>query len=63
MRKGKSTGSSEYKVIVVDDEIGIIDSLTVMLKRNGYDIVGETDPIKAIERIREEHFDLLILDF
>src|SRR5699024_11398500 len=28
-----------------------------------YDFVGITDPIEGIERIRNEHFDLLLLDF
>ncbi len=63
MRKRKQNEYSNFRVIIVDDEVGIIDSLMVVLQRAGYDPVGETDPIKAIERIQNEHFDLLILDF
>ncbi|MDD2458078.1 MAG: response regulator, partial [Eubacteriales bacterium] len=63
MRKRKLSEKSDFRVIVVDDEIGIIDSLSVVLNRGGYETVGETDPLKAIERIRNEHFDLLILDY
>ena len=63
MRKRKIPEHFKYKILVVDDEIGIIDSLSVVLKRNGYGFVGITDPMEAIERVREEHFDLLILDF
>ncbi|MCK5129647.1 MAG: DUF3369 domain-containing protein, partial [Clostridiales bacterium] len=63
MRKRKTPKQSKYKVLVVDDEIGIIDSLSVMLKRNGYGFVGITDPLEAVERIKKEHFDLMILDF
>ncbi len=63
MRKRKTPNQFSYKILVVDDEIGIIDSLSVILKRNGYGFVGLTDPMEAIERIRHEHFDLLILDF
>ncbi len=63
MRKKPQFHSSGYRILVVDDEIGIIDSLSVVLRRNGYDFVGETDPLKAIELIRQEHFDLLILDY
>ena len=63
MRKKPQKKTSNYKIIVVDDEIGIIDTLAVVLKRGGYDISGETDPVRAIERIRQEKFDLLILDF
>ncbi len=63
MRKRKQREASDYRIIVVDDEIGIIDSLGVVLRRNGYEFAGEIDPVSAIERIRREHFDLLILDF
>lgn len=63
MRKKQQKELSEYRIIVVDDEIGIIESLTVVLNRSGYDVVGETNPLAAIERIKKEHFDLLILDY
>ena len=53
----------KYKIIAVDDEIGIIDSLSVFLKRTDYEFVGITDPVEAIERVRKEHFDLMLLDF
>ena len=59
----KTETLSPYKIIVLDDEIGIIDSLSVVLKRNGYDITGTTSPMDAIEMIREGNYDLLILDF
>ena len=55
--------NSEYKIIVVDDEIGIIDSLSIFLKRSGYNFTGVTDPLEAIERVKNEHFDLMLLDF
>ena len=55
--------NSDYKIIVVDDEIGIIDSLSIFLKRSGYNFTGVTNPLEAIEKVRNEHFDLMILDF
>ena len=55
--------NSQYKILAVDDEIGIIDSLSIFLKRSGYVFAGETDPMKAVERLKTEHFDLLLLDF
>lgn len=33
------------------------------MKRSGYDFTGVTDPTKAIELVKNEHFDLMILDF
>ena len=52
-----------YKIIAVDDESGIIDSLSVFLKRSGYQLTGITNPLEAIERVRIEHFDLMLLDY
>ncbi len=64
MRKGITENPSNgYKIIVVDDEIGIIDSLSIFLKRSGYEFTGVTDPLEAIERVKNEHFDLMLLDF
>ena len=66
MRKGlqniQNSENSNYKIIAVDDEQGIIDSLSIFLKRSGYDFTGITDPEEAIERVKNEH-DLMILDF
>lgn len=64
MRKGTyDANSNGYKIIVVDDEPGIVDSLSIFLKRSGYDFTGVTDPVEAIERVKNEHFDLMLLDF
>ena len=67
MRKGiqnlENNENRNYKIIAVDDEEGIIDSLSIFLKRSGYEFTGVTDPMEAVERVRREHFDLMILDF
>lgn len=63
MRKKRNETLSPYKIIVLDDEIGIIDSLSVVLRRNGYEVTGVTSPTDAIDLIRSENYDLLILDF
>lgn len=67
MRKGlqdiQNPENQKYKIIAVDDEEGIVDSLSIFLKRSGYQFVGVTDPLEAIETVKNEHFDLMILDF
>ncbi len=67
MRKNMQTQQinteNPYKIIVVDDEGGIVDSLSIFLKRSGYSFTGVTDPVEAIEKVRNEHFDLMVLDF
>ena len=64
MRKGlQEVMKNGYRIIAVDDEEGIVDSLSIFLKRSGYEFIGVTDPIEAIEKVKDEHFDLMILDF
>lgn len=67
MRKGlqniENVENNQYKIIAVDDEQGIVDSLSIFLKRTGYHFTGVTNPMDAIELVKKEHFDLMILDF
>lgn len=64
MRKGiHSNEDYKYKIIGVDDESGILDTLKVFVNKAGYGFVGISDPLEAIERVKVEHFDLMLLDF
>ena len=64
MRKNEHIAQSNgYKIIAVDDEEGIVDSLSIFLKRSGYEFTGVTNPMEAIEKVKNEHFDLMVLDF
>ena len=55
--------TSPYKIMAVDDDSGILDSLKVVLQRSGYGLVCYTNPLEDIEALKKEHFDLLLLDF
>lgn len=64
MRKNIHTSENlQYRILAVDDEVGILDSLRVFLSKAGYTFVGVTNPLEAIEKVRTEHFDLMLLDF
>ncbi len=67
MRKGlqnlETNENNNYKIIAVDDEEGIVDSLSIFLKRSGYEYTGVTNPQEAIEKVKNEHYDLMVLDF
>ncbi len=57
------TDRKPYRIIAVDDDQGVLDSLFVFLTRVGYELVGVTDPVEAIEKVKNEHFDLMLLDY
>lgn len=63
MRKNQIHTEDGYKILVVDDEQGIIESISIFLKRSGYNVTGITNPLESIELIRNNNFDLLILDY
>lgn len=53
----------DFNIAVLDDEKGVLDSLSVVLKRLGYGYNGFTEPEKALEAMKTESFDMLILDY
>lgn len=59
----QNVATKPYKIIAVDDDQGILDSLKVVLKRNGYDLTTFQNPVEAIEFLKKESYDLLLLDF
>ena len=50
------------KVLVIDDDEELIQSLSLRLHHEGYDVAVATDGYQGLERARTESPDLLILD-
>ena len=50
------------KILVVDDEQGLRDVLSIMLKRAGYAVTAASDGDEAIAQVQKEIFDLVITD-
>ena len=51
------------KILIVDDQREVADFLAQMLEIVGYAAVAESDPNQALQRIEDDHFDLVISDF
>lgn len=49
------------RILIVDDEEGARESLEVILDEH-YEVEAVGDALTALERIREKHFDLVLLD-
>src|SRR5216110_13075 len=50
------------RVLVVDDEPGLRQSLGLLLADAGYDVVAEASGARALQRARAEPFDLILCD-
>ncbi len=51
-----------WRILIVDDEQSICDVLSISLKKEGYVVASETNPRKALERLKREPFDLVLQD-
>ncbi len=51
-----------HKVLIADDEPNIVISLEYLLKRAGYQVLVARDGQEAIDTIRRERPDLVLLD-
>ena len=53
---------SRYKILIVDDEPSITDLLDSFLGSQGYLCETATDGKAALERVSQNHFDVVITD-
>ncbi len=51
------------RILIVEDEVGILQFLQQGLEEEGYTIVTATDGEKALELLTNENFDLVLLDW
>jgi DNA-binding response OmpR family regulator len=50
------------KVLIVEDDSEINDLLGEMLKRNKYEVCAAFSGLEALEKMKYEHFDIVLLD-
>lgn len=50
------------KILVVDDDRVLADVVTFMLHKEGYEVIQAFDGLMALERWKEDHPDLIVLD-
>lgn len=63
MEKNKGNDTNPRpKVLVVEDEPSLVDTLQYSLSRQGYDVALSSDGAKALDVARRERPDLVILD-
>lgn len=50
------------KIIVIDDDTAVTDLLSVLLKSHGFDVRATNNSSEGLNLIRDDKFDLVILD-
>jgi DNA-binding response OmpR family regulator len=51
------------RILIVEDEAGIIQFLQQGLEEEGYQITSASDGLKGFELVQKENFDLILLDW
>ncbi|MDD4796969.1 MAG: response regulator transcription factor [Eubacteriales bacterium] len=54
--------AEKIRVLVVDDDENINQLVRLYVEKEGYDVISAFDGTEAARRVREEKFDLVILD-
>src|SRR6185295_6984176 len=52
----------EARLLIVDDEVALMQSLCEALRDQGFEAVGFTNPSQALAALNERSFDLLLAD-
>ena len=50
------------RLLVVDDDVDICDYMKLVLNRDGYEVVTKTNPLEALEEIKDSEYHVVILD-
>jgi two-component system response regulator RegX3 len=54
--------NTHARVLVVDDDPGVLDVVAFTLRREGFDVDEQTDGTTALEAARARNYDIVILD-
>ncbi|MCP4723525.1 MAG: response regulator [bacterium] len=50
------------KILVIDDEQGVVELLQEVLQNAGYEVETQIDPKKALKNIKKNNYDIIITD-
>ena len=64
MRQHKAAAAENaFSILTVDDDTIMTSTVQAYFQRSGYRVDVENDPLHAIERVKEQHYDIMLLDF
>ena len=51
------------KILIIDDDVNMMDILSVVLEKYGHTLYSYTDPVAAIEELKKNNYDILIINY
>src|SRR5437762_6956835 len=58
----EATAALPARVLIVDDERSMRELLSIVLRRDGYEVLTAEDGAAAVELLKKQRFDILITD-
>jgi CheY-like chemotaxis protein len=62
MSSDQTISASEFKILVVDDEITVLEVMAEMLETAGWSVEALTNPVEAIPKVKRNRYDAMVLD-
>lgn len=63
MNELERVASRKGAVMVIDDDIGMMDAMSVVLKKYDINVTPFTEPIAALENLKNNSYDILIINY
>jgi len=54
--------TQKAKILIVDDNLSLCKTMSFVLNRKGYDVSTANDGFEAIDRVKNEFFDIIFMD-
>lgn len=54
--------TQKAKILIVDDNLSLCKTMSLVLNRKGYDVSTANDGFEAIDRVKNEFFDIIFMD-
>ena len=54
--------ANDFRILVVDDEIAVLEVMSEMLTTAGWSIEAVSNPVEAITKVKRNRYDALVLD-
>lgn len=55
--------NKKSKILIIDDDVNMMGMLSIVLKKYNCDVSTYTEPVSAIEELKSNEYDILLLNF
>ncbi|HEX6313933.1 MAG TPA: sigma 54-interacting transcriptional regulator, partial [Gemmatimonadaceae bacterium] len=62
MERNRFDGTSRPRIVIIDDERGILETVEILLRGEGFDPIGVQSPREALQRLDELEPDIVLTD-